>query len=58
MRRKRPTGPAVKLFEVTLFADGQLAIDGHAKRSAIPLILRMIAESIERGETIMTDMLP
>lgn len=42
------------LFSVTLYRDGQLRIDGHGHRERLPDILRMIADSLEAGHTVLS----
>lgn len=41
------------LFSITLYRDGQLRIDGHGHRERLPDILRMIADSLEAGATVL-----
>lgn len=43
------------LFSVTLYRDRTIAIGGHGRYSAIPDILRMVAEAIESGATVLTE---
>ena len=42
------------LFSVTLYRDGTIRIDGHGRHDAMPAILRMIADSIEAGATVLS----
>lgn len=43
------------LFSLTLYRDGQLRISGRPDPAQLPSILRMIADSIEAGATIMEE---
>jgi hypothetical protein len=45
-----------ELSSIKLYDDGQLVVDGHARQNALLHILRMIADSIEAGQTVLTDM--
>lgn len=44
------------MMQVTVYADATLTIDGKARVEAVPYILRAIADAIESGETVLTDL--
>lgn len=43
------------LFSVTVYRTGEIRIDGHGRREALPEILRIVASSIEAGVTILSE---
>jgi hypothetical protein len=47
--------PFEVLFSVTLYRDGQIRVDGHGRRDRMPEILRMIADSLEAGATVLSE---
>lgn len=42
------------LISVTLYEDRTIYIDGRARAEKIPVILRIIADAIESGATLLT----
>jgi hypothetical protein len=47
--------PFEVLFTLTLYRDGQIRIDGHGRKDRMPEILRMIADSLEAGATVLSE---
>ena len=40
------------MFSLTLYTDGEICTVGHGDHSAIPAMLRAIADSVEACETV------
>lgn len=45
--------PFEVLFTVTVYRDGRIRVGGHGRHEAMPKILRLIADSIEAGATVL-----
>lgn len=49
------TTPFEVLFSITLYRDGRIRISGKPRRDRLPEILRMVAEAIETGATVLDE---
>lgn len=44
------------MFQVTLFSDKTITIDGYAATESVPTLLRIVADAIETGSVPLVDM--
>ena len=49
-------GDPEMMFQVTLYSDKTLTIDGRAATESVPTVLRIIADAIESGSVPLIDM--